>query len=113
VKINNIFKNIPDAIPDELIQKLIVNNNFSVERIISDGHKSPEDFWSDQNSDEFVLLLSGIAELEFKDEMIVYLEPGDYLIIPAHKKHRVNKTDAAGKTIWLTIHYNLRKGNSF
>ena len=34
----NIFKNIPDYIPEELFQKILQTENFKVERIVSKGH---------------------------------------------------------------------------
>jgi len=41
----NIFKNIPDHIPEELFQKILQTENFKVERIISKGHSSEDDHW--------------------------------------------------------------------
>jgi cupin 2 domain-containing protein len=52
------------------------------------------------------MILQGTAGLLFDgDEEAVVLKPGDYLNIPAHKKHRVLWTDKTEKTIWLAIHY--------
>ncbi|MEK6765024.1 MAG: phosphoribosylaminoimidazole carboxylase, partial [Planctomycetota bacterium] len=36
---------------------------------------------------------------------VVVMKPGDYINIPAHKKHRVEWTDPEGETIWLAVHY--------
>jgi cupin 2 domain-containing protein len=33
------------------------------------------------------------------------LKPGDYLNLPAHRKHKVVWTDPDEKTIWLALHY--------
>ena len=109
MRIKNLYKNISGSHNDELIEKLLENKDFFVERIISEGHKSPKGFWYDQDTNEFILLLKGSAEIEIYEQEIFNLIPGDYLIIPSHIRHRVNKTDTYEKTIWLTIHYNNSK----
>ncbi len=101
----NIFENIPDKIPEELFEIISNNNNAQIERIISDGHATPEEFWYDQEKYEFVILLKGSAEIRFEDNLTVKLKPGDYLTIPPHKKHRVERTSGKEKTIWLAVHY--------
>lgn len=78
-----------------------------MERIVSRGHASPEGFWYDQLQHEFILLLRGAARLRFEDEdSIVELKPGDYLIIPAGCRHRVEWTSPDEPTVWLAVHYN-------
>ena len=104
-ELKNIFANIPQNLKAELFEKLIDNYNFTLERIISEGHASPPNFWYDQERNEFVMLLTGSAELIYDDNKMFDLKPGDYLIIPAHQKHRVEKTSDTEKTIWLTLHY--------
>ena len=103
--IKNIFENIPQSLTDEFFEEIIDNGNFKLERIISNGHTSPDNFWYDQVKNEFVILLSGSAILEFENESVVNLYPGDYIIIPAHKKHRVVQTSGNQKTFWLALHY--------
>jgi cupin 2 domain-containing protein len=77
-----------------------------VERIVSQGHCSPEGFWYDQDENEWVIVLSGIAAIEFEGVAeIIQLLPGSYLNIPAHKKHRVTQTSSDEKTVWLAIYY--------
>jgi len=34
------------------------------------------------------------------------MEVGDYLLIPAHKRHRVEWTKPDIETLWLAIHFN-------
>ncbi|KAB2839279.1 MAG: cupin, partial [Melioribacteraceae bacterium] len=46
------------------------------------------------------------SKICFDDGSNYELKPGDYLNIPARKKHRVEWTDNAQKTVWLAIHYN-------
>lgn len=104
-EVKNIFSNIPNQIPNEIFEKIISTENFFVERIISDGHKSPEIFWYDQDKNEFVIILQGNAIIKYDNGKIFELQTGDYLIIPAHQKHRVEKTSSKNKTIWLAIHY--------
>ena len=58
-----------------------------------------------QDWDEWVVLLKGGAGILFEgDRVPIALKPGDYIHIPAHKKHRVEWTDPHEKTIWLAIH---------
>ncbi|MGA1869751.1 MAG: cupin domain-containing protein [bacterium] len=103
---NNIFLNIPCTIPDEIFEEIIHTDSCTIERIISKGHSSPQDYWYDQEKNEWVMLLKGSACIVFGDtnEQII-MKPGDYITIPAHRKHRVEWTDPDEETIWLAIHY--------
>jgi len=100
----NLFDAIPKDIPEELIETVSGNENVHIERIVSHGHCSEEGFWYDQESDEFILLLEGEAELEFEDDTI-HLKKGDYLTIKAHQKHRVKWTTPHQSTIWLAVYF--------
>jgi cupin 2 domain-containing protein len=100
----NLFANLPQNVPDELIETLVAARHVRIERIVSTGHTSPAGFWYDQAEHEFVVLLCGAARLRFEDDE-VELMPGAYLTIPAHRKHRVDWTDPTQPTIWLAIHY--------
>jgi len=102
----NIFKNIPDHIPEELFQEILQTENFKVERIVSRGHSSPYNEWYDQEENEWVILLKGSAELLFEEhQKVVVLGPGDYINIPSHTKHRVEWTDPDTETVWLAVYY--------
>lgn len=101
----NIFENLPNDLTNEFLEDLLVTKKFRIERIISHGHTTPENFWYDQETEEFVLLLKGGAVLLYENNEEQKLSPGDYLIIPAHKKHRVKWTSDKEDTIWLTIHF--------
>ena len=105
MKVKNFFDKPIKQLEREYLEDIISTNHFKFERIISEGHASPESFWYDQDENEFVILLKGFAEIEFEANEVVQLNPGDYLIIPAHKKHRVKKTSEKEKTFWLTIFY--------
>ena len=105
-KINNIFAGLPDFPQDnEIFDVITRNNNIKIERIVSTGQSSPENFWYNQEQNEFVLLLSGKAELEFEDH-IVTLTKGDYLLIRSGMKHRVRSTDDSEHTIWLAVFFD-------
>ena len=100
----NLFANIPEQSPEELLDALASGKNVRIERIVSFGNSSPEAFWYDQDQQEWVLLLQGAARLLLEDRF-VDLKPGDSLNIPAHTRHRVEGTDTTQPTIWLAIHY--------
>ncbi len=106
MKVSNLLENIPTELPEELIEVLASSENVRIERIVSRGHTSPEDFWYDQDQNEFVLLLKGKAELEFSDlGKTIMLDEGDSLIIPAHQRHLVSWTKPETDTIWLVVYY--------
>ncbi|MDZ8118648.1 cupin domain-containing protein [Pontiella agarivorans] len=100
----NLFEDIPENLPEELMEVLAESSNVRIERIVSDGHASPSDFWYDQDQNEWVLLVSGSAVLEFDDRKLE-MNPGDHILIPAHEKHRVASTAQTGKTIWLAVFF--------
>lgn len=107
----NLFDKIPPALPEELVETLCHSKGLRVERIVSRGHASPPGFWYDQERDEFVLLLSGRARLEFDGSRpAVELAPGDWLVISAHERHRVSWTDRHQPTVWLAVHYLSLEG---
>ncbi len=106
MKKDNIFLKIPSTLPDEIFETIAENENIRIERIISDGHTTPEDSWYDQDRDEWVILLKGIAEITFENEaQPLTLKPGDHVIIPAFCRHRVSRTDPNQPTIWLAVHF--------
>jgi len=105
---SNFFADLPRHLPDELFTTLLEAVNVRIERIVSHGHASPKGFWFDQDQHEWVILLKGAALLEFEDG-IVEMNPGDFVNIPAHKKHRVEWTTPDEPTIWLAAHYGDRQ----
>lgn len=52
-------------------------------------------------------MLKGAAKLRFEDESIE-MRTGDFVNIPAHKKHRVEWTTPDEPTIWLAVFYEER-----
>jgi cupin 2 domain-containing protein len=101
---SNIFNNIPDQLPEELIECIFKRNNIQVERIISRGHITPTGQWYDQDWDEWVILLQGQAIILYeKDNQTFHLNVGDYLLIPSHARHRVEWTLPDFDTVWLAV----------
>jgi cupin 2 domain-containing protein len=92
----------------EVCEALLPDKGILIERIISTGQASPPDFWYDQDRDEWVVLLQGLARLEWKDGHITDMEPGDWIFIPAHEKHRVDWTSEEEVCIWLAVHGNIK-----
>lgn len=102
----NLCRGIPAALPEELVEILCRAEGTRIERIVSRGQASPAGFWYDQEWNEFVLLVSGRARLGFADGMPpVELVPGDWLLIDAHRRHRVEWTDTEQDTVWLAVHF--------
>jgi cupin 2 domain-containing protein len=101
----NIYKLIPETGKDEIFETLIKSGSVEIERIISHGHTSPESGWYDQEKSEWVIVFQGVAIIEFENNEKFEFKQGDFINIPAHRKHRVFWTDPNVKTIWLAIHY--------
>lgn len=105
MEVNNLFSNLPDSTM-EVFEPLLETDHFKLERIISSGHATPPGEWCDQDTDEWVILLSGSAGLIFEgDEEAFVMNPGDYVHIPAHRRHRVQWTETKEKIVWLALHY--------
>ncbi|EAQ6497558.1 cupin domain-containing protein [Salmonella enterica subsp. salamae] len=104
----NLLDNIHATLPVELIQSILVGDNgFRMERIVSRGHYTSSGFWYDQNENEWIMLVSGSAIIEYEEnKKLIEMYPGDTIIIPAHCRHRVVWTDPLQCSIWLVIFYN-------
>lgn len=104
----NLFQ-IPEILPDnEIFETLIPDKGILVERIISSGQASEEEFWYEQERDELVFLLQGQAKLAWEDGRILEMHTGDWVLIPAMERHRVEWTSSAPPCIWLAIHAKLQ-----
>jgi cupin 2 domain-containing protein len=103
-RLKNIFDDLPQQLPRELVQTLIRAADVRIERIISHGHSSPPGFWYDQPQHEWVIVLKGTARLQFEDGT-VEMKPGDFINFPAHKRHRVDWTTPDEPTVWLGVRY--------
>jgi cupin 2 domain-containing protein len=104
----NLFASLPTHLPDELIENLVEEPGLRLERIVSIGHATPAGEWYDQESDEWVVLLTGAAKLRFAapDEVLA-MQPGDFVKISAHRKHRVDWTDPDVPSVWLALHFRI------
>lgn len=101
----NIFTAIPHTLPEELFECILKKNGLTIERIVSTGHRTPVGQWYDQSWDEWVMLLQGQATLHYENNReFITLAAGDYLLIPAHTRHRVEWTPPDVDTVWLAIH---------
>jgi len=98
----NLLEQIPSQLSEELFTTLIEKPGMKLERIVSDGHASPKNFWYDQPQNEWILLLSGSAVLRVGKKK-VELKTGDCLLLPAHQKHRIESTSKTEKTVWLAL----------
>jgi cupin 2 domain-containing protein len=106
MKIKNIFNDIPSNLSKEILDEIISTDKIRIERIISKGQTSPENFWYDQEENEWVIVIKGKSKLKIIDEdELIELNEGDYINIPSHKKHRVEWTDPESETIWLAVFY--------
>lgn len=109
MKLKNFLEDSPTDSAEEIVEDILSGNRFRMERILSKGQASPEGFWYDQGRNEWVLVLKGRGGLIFEDTNdIIEMNPGDYIHIPAHRRHRVAWTDTTQETIWLAIHYEDR-----
>jgi len=103
---DNIFADIPPYIPEEIFETIAASGAVKIERILSCGQATQPGVWYDQEQSEWVILLKGSAELLFDGEPEpVALMPGDHLLIPAHRRHRVTGTDVTGPTVWVAVHF--------
>ncbi len=92
---------------EESFASLVARRDFELEEIVSRGAASPEGFWYDQERSEWVLLAKGTATLRFEEEEGDFeMQAGDYVLIPAGKRHRVERT--SGDAVWLALHFRER-----
>lgn len=104
--IGNLFAAVPAAPADaEHVETLWQTAAVRVERIVSWGHATPAGEWLDQDTDEWVVLLTGAARLRIDGRAdLLDMTPGDWVLLRARLRHRVEWTDPAGPTVWLAVH---------
>lgn len=111
---SNLFAGVPDGTPGEVVTVLASSPHVRVERIVSRGHASPDGFWYDQDRAEWVAVLTGAARLRFEgDDHPVEMRPGDWVNIPARRRHRVEWTAPDEPTVWLAVFYDEAGENLF
>ncbi|QDT36727.1 cupin domain-containing protein [Stratiformator vulcanicus] len=103
----NLFDDLPHDLPEELTDVLAEGERVRIERIVSTGQASPENFWYDQPQAEWVVLLAGSATLRLEGEpQPLTLQPGDHLLLPAGRRHRVERTSPDEPTVWLCVFFD-------
>jgi cupin 2 domain-containing protein len=105
--LRNLFADLPagGTAGTEEFRELLARPGLKIERIVSAGHASPPGFWYDQSHAEWVVVLRGQAKVDFEGGPDLLLEPGDFIHIAPHRRHRVAWTDPDIPTVWLAIHY--------
>jgi len=101
----NIFDDLPNVEKGEVIEKLasLGQGAVRIERIISGGHASSEEFWYEQEEDEWVMLIRGEARLLIEgEESELEMKAGDHVDLPAKLKHRVDFV--SNDALWLAVH---------
>ncbi|MGZ3275170.1 MAG: cupin domain-containing protein [Caulobacteraceae bacterium] len=100
---DNLLLGLPTS-PEaaERLEDLLARPGVRIERIVSSGQSTPPGEWMDQAWDEWVLLVSGRAGLTLEGGEPLALSPGDWLLIPARRRHRVDFTETP--TVWLAVH---------
>lgn len=101
----NLFENLPVQKENEDFTELLSRPGARIERIVSNGQSTPVGEPFDQAHDEWVLLLRGSASLWVEEEGVRDLHPGDHVLIPAHRLHRVTRTADNEPTVWLAVHF--------
>jgi len=101
----NLFDDLPAASQEEVVTDLLARDGARIERIVSTGQSTPLEAPYDQDHDEWVLLLRGAAGLWIDGEAERTLRPGDHILIPARRLHRVTWTAQQEPTVWLAVHF--------
>ncbi len=102
----DLLSAVPDASNAELLETIINLDGICLERIISKGQATPAGYWYDQPWHEWVLLAAGEALLLIEGET----EPrrlcqGQWIMLPARCRHRVEWTLPEQNTIWLAVNW--------
>jgi cupin 2 domain-containing protein len=107
IKTGNLRSGLPARpLPDEVVDLLVDRPGLRIERIVSTGQATPEGQWYDQDSDELVLVVDGAARLCIAGEATDRaLSEGDWILLPAHCRHRVTWTRAEPPTVWLAVFF--------
>jgi cupin 2 domain-containing protein len=101
----NLLDNLPATGTEQTITALLTTPHVRNERNETHAHARPPGFWYDPEAAEWVVVVTGAAGLHIDGEAEPRrLGPGDYLLIPAHVRHRVAWTAADQPTVWLAVH---------
>ncbi len=105
MKVSSLLSNLPVDMTDEAFEDIVLSDSVRIERIVSQGHTSPEHGWYDQVENEWVMVVKGAGEITFEDGTVLTLNEGEHVTIPAHTKHKVSHTPIDQQTIWLAVFY--------
>ncbi|MFZ3184939.1 MAG: cupin domain-containing protein, partial [Pseudomonas sp.] len=108
--VTNLFQAPTVVAPAEQLISLLQTPHLRLEQIVSHGQPTAAGCWYDQAAAEWVLLARGTATLQFEAGESLALKAGDYLLIPAHVKHRVECCSA--DALWLALHYGEAVANA-
>ena len=86
---------------------LLTASHAGIEGIVSRGQATAPGAWYDQEHDEWVAVLQGAGVLAFEDGPPVRLGPGDWILLPAHRRHRVESTSSEPPCIWLAVFLSM------
>lgn len=98
---------LPEKLSKEFedFQILYSNESVTIERIISQGQKTPDNQWLEQERNEWVMLIQGESMVRFQSGEEFNLKKGDYVFIPSNTKHRVEFTSENPCCIWIAVHF--------
>lgn len=105
-KRGNILSMLSDATENERFETLVAQDGVRIERITSKGQTTPAGEWYDQPWHEWVLLVQGEALVQLEGELKpCRLVPGQWIMLPARRRHRVEWTMPEQETVWLALHW--------
>ncbi len=101
-----VVKNLLESPPGEAetFRTLLNLPGIRIEQIVSNGQPSADGFWYDQKNPEWVMMVRGEAVLRFEPGGDVTLKTGDFLLIAAHTRHRVDSV--SDDAVWLALHFS-------
>lgn len=93
----NVFKNIKFSEENEVEELIYEDEILKIIRTMSLNQVT--DYYN-QDELEIVILLKGVAEIEYDSGDVIELNEGDVLEIKPHEVHRVKSQE---KAVWLCI----------
>lgn len=99
VRTGNIFADASPPAAGERFDVLLAHRNLVVERIVSSRDVVPSTCL--QTQDEWVVLVSGEAEMEVAGEARV-LKSGDHVFLPSGTPHTLKSVSSGA--VWLAVH---------
>ena len=102
ITVHNLLRSSEQPANAEETKTLFTADDARIEQIVSHGHSSPDGFWYNQPDAEWVALIKGFATLLVEGQGSLELGAGDYLLIPAHVRHRVESV--SDDAVWLAVH---------